>query len=208
MLDQFITEFDRAIKTLTGHHSGRASQRDISQVDRETELTDSEKKLSSSLMRVNHTGEVCAQALYSGQLLTARDDKIRRLFLEAVEEEITHLKMTGRRLRELESKPSLFDPIFYTGSFALGVLAGVVGDKWSLGFVEETERQVEKHLEDHLERLPSGDVRSKAILEQMKEDEARHADHASEAGAATLPDTAKSIMSFASKLMKVVSYRL
>jgi ubiquinone biosynthesis monooxygenase Coq7 len=159
-------------------------------------------------MRINHVGEVCAQALYSGQAAVARDPATRADLLAAAAEETDHLAWCADRLRELDSRPSLLNPLWYAGSFAIGALAGLRGDGWNLGFVVETERQVEAHLGEHLETLPPADLRSRAILRVMKDDEARHADHAERGGARPLPPPVPAIMAAASGLMKAIAYRL
>jgi ubiquinone biosynthesis monooxygenase Coq7 len=159
-------------------------------------------------MRINHTGEVCAQALYAGQAATARHDETRESMQQAADDEIDHLAWCEDRLKELDSRPSILNPFWYAGSFAIGAIAGIVGDEWSLGFVKETENQVEAHLEDHLERLPDGDERSQAILDQMKTDEARHAEMAEEAGAHDLPRPIQSAMAFTAGIMKTLAYRI
>jgi ubiquinone biosynthesis monooxygenase Coq7 len=159
-------------------------------------------------MRINHVGEVCAQALYVGQAAVARDDATRRQLLAAAQEETDHLAWCADRLRELDSRPSLLNPLWYAGSYAIGALAGLRGDGWNLGFVVETERQVEAHLDQHLQQLPEADARSRAILETMKADEARHADNAQAQGARRLPQPIPTLMAAASKLMKTVAYRI
>lgn len=159
-------------------------------------------------MRVNHTGEVCAQALYDGQAALARDPATRAHLEAAAAEETDHLAWCAERLQELNDRPSLFNPLWYTGSFAIGALAALAGDRWSLGFVVETERQVEAHLGEHLERLPPADARSRAILETMQADEARHADNALARGGAKLPFPIPALMRGASAVMKAVAYRL
>jgi ubiquinone biosynthesis monooxygenase Coq7 len=172
------------------------------------EMAERHRKHSAGLMRINHTGEVCAQALYVGQAAVARDEATRAQLLEAAQEETDHLAWCHERLRELDSRPSLLNPLWYAGSYAIGVAAGLRGDGWNLGFVVETERQVEAHLDEHLKRLPPEDLRSRAILETMKEDEARHADHAQAAGARVLPQPIPKIMALASSVMKAVAYRI
>jgi ubiquinone biosynthesis monooxygenase Coq7 len=159
-------------------------------------------------MRINHVGEVCAQALYVGQALVARDAATRAQLLRAAQEETDHLAWCADRLRELDSRPSLLNPLWYAGSHAIGVVAGLRGDGWNLGFVVETERQVEAHLNEHLQSLPEADLRSRAILETMKSDEARHAANAEAAGARVLPPPIPSLMAAASRLMKTVAYRV
>ena len=166
-----------------------------------------ERRHAAGLMRINHTGEVCAQALYSGQAAVARDPQVLAQLREAAQEETDHLAWCAERLEELDSRPSLLNPLWYAGSYAIGVAAGLRGDGWNLGFVVETERQVEAHLAEHLETLPEADARSRAILEVMKADEARHAQHALDAGARRLPAPIPQAMAAVSKLMKAVAYR-
>lgn len=174
----------------------------------ELALAEAERRHAAGLMRINHVGEVCAQALYVGQAAVARDPGTRAQLLAAAQEETDHLAWCAGRLRELDSRPSLLNPLWYAGSYAIGALAGLRGDGWNLGFVVETERQVEAHLDEHLRQLPPADGRSRAILEVMKADEARHADNALAQGARTLPPPVPSLMALASKLMKTVAYRL
>lgn len=171
-------------------------------------LDDAERRHAAGLMRVNHAGEVAAQALYQGQALVARDPQVREHLLKAAAEERAHLHWCQARLQELGEKPSLLGPLWYAGSFAIGAAAGIAGDRWNLGFVEETERQVEQHLQDHLGRLPADDARSRAIVEAMKQDEARHGDEAAAAGARTLPRPVKALMRQVAKLMKFGAYRV
>ncbi len=205
--DQLIVEFDRALKTLfSGEDYFENSE--YCPADLVSNLSPEEEKLSGALMRVNHTGEVCAQALYSGQLLMAREPAVKSLLVKVVDEENAHLRATGRRLRELKVKSSKFDPFFYGGAFIFGTLAGVLGDRWSLGFVAETEKQVEKHLEEHLGRLPNHDHRSKAVLTKMREDEIRHGLEASSQGGSELPDKVRSIMGVTAGVMKIIAYRV
>jgi len=169
---------------------------------------DTARRHAAGLMRINHVGEVCAQALYFGQAAVARDATLRAHLLEAAAEETDHLGWCGQRLDELASRPSLLNPLWYAGAWAIGAGAGLIGDRLSLGFVVETERQVEAHLGEHLEALPDGDERSRAIVRRMQADEARHAENALAAGAAPLPKPLPSLMRFASKVMKTVAYRL
>lgn len=172
------------------------------------ELDAAECRLTAGLMRINHTGEVCAQALYAGQAATARSDEVRDRMAEAAREEEDHLAWCAERLEELGSRPSLFNPLWYAGSFSFGAAAGLAGDPWSLGFVEATERQVESHLDEHLERLPPQDRRSRAIVAQMKEDEARHAQMARDYGATILPAPVQKLMAFTAGIMKAVAFRI
>ena len=171
-------------------------------------LADGERDLSVRLMRVNHSGEVSAQGLYQGQMLVAREDSVRALLIRASAEETEHLAWTQRRLEELGGRPSVLDPLWYVGSFVLGAASGFLGDRWNLGFLAETERQVEGHLDRHLERLPAADQRSRAIIEQMKQDEAAHAVAARNQGAAEVPDLVCRAMHFASRFMVESSFWL
>lgn len=174
----------------------------------EAELDAPARAHAAGLMRVNHVGEVCAQALYFGQAAVARDPATRIQLLEAAAEETDHLAWCGERLRQLDSRPSLLNPLWYAGSYVIGAIAGLRGDGWNLGFVVETERQVEAHLGEHLQSLPEADARSRVIVSAMKADEARHADHAQAAGARALPAPVKHVMRAASALMKAVAYRI
>lgn len=205
-IDRFLADAQRALDTVFGAPGAiRANPAaDIAQI----ELDETERQHAAGLMRINHVGEVCAQALYCGQAAVARDDATRQHLLEAAQEETDHLAWCADRLRELDSRPSLLNPLWYAGSFAIGALAGLRGDGWNLGFVVETERQVEAHIDEHLDSLPAADARSRAILEVMKADEARHADNAEAAGARVLPPPVPGLMAMASNLMKAVAYRL
>jgi len=174
----------------------------------DADFDEDSRKHIAGLMRINHTGEICAQALYAGQAATARNEEVKAEMNTAALDEIDHLAWCEQRLEELDSKTSILNPLWYAGSFAIGAVAGIAGDGWSLGFLKETEIQVEAHLEDHLERLPAEDKRSQAILDQMKTDEAKHAEMAADAGAYDLPQPIKDAMSFTSKIMKAVAYRL
>jgi ubiquinone biosynthesis monooxygenase Coq7 len=159
-------------------------------------------------MRINHAGEVCAQALYLGQAAVSRSAELKTHLLQAADEEADHLAWCARRLEELDSRPSALNPLWYAGSFALGAAAGLVGDRVSLGFIVETERQVEAHLEEHLERLPAHDARSRTIVDHMRDDEARHGREAQDAGAAALPAPIPRLMTAAAAVMKALAYRL
>ena len=198
-LDRLIIAFDNGLRTvLAPAHSARPHpDRDVA----DAELAPDEKQLAAALMRVNHCGEICAQALYQGQALTARNPEARAALEHAAAEETDHLAWTAQRINELGGQVSLLNPLWYAGSFALGATAGLLGDKWSLGFLAETERQVEGHLEGHLDRLPPQDGKSRAIIDQMKADEARHARTAVEHGAAALPEPVKSAMKLGSSVM-------
>jgi len=205
-LDRLLDGAQNALATITGSlHAERPNPgRDAA----ELVLDETERRHAAGLMRINHVGEVCAQALYVGQAAVARDAMTRRQLLAAAQEETDHLAWCADRLRELDSRPSLLNPLWYAGSFAIGAVAGLRGDGWNLGFVVETERQVEAHLDAHLRDLPAADGRSRAILATMKADEARHAANAEQAGAKVLPPPVPSLMAAASKLMKTVAYRI
>jgi len=206
MLDSLILGFDRTLRTLAGIAS---SARPLPGADLpEAELSPPERRHAAGLMRVNHTGEICAQALYVAQALVARDPSIRARFAQAAREEEEHLAWTRTRLAELDSRPSLLNPLWYAGSFAIGVAAGVAGDDVNLGFVVETERQVEEHLTGHMQRLPDGDAKSRAIVLQMRDDEARHGAMAQAAGASPLPFPVKGLMRVAADVMRTVAYRV
>ena len=203
-LDTVLTTADSALRTLFA--KPRASRPCPTLAGEHTALSATEKKLSGALMRVNHVGEVCAQALYAAQALSTRDPLLRQHFIAASQEEHDHLAWTQTRLNELGARPSLLNPLWYAGAFGLGLLAGRLGDRLSLGFVVETERQVEAHLAEHLERLPAGDFESRAIVAQMKADEARHAQAADDSGAAALPAPVKSLMRVSAKVMTTAAH--
>ena len=205
-LDRVITSFDEALRISSGGAPAAQRENPAGSLP-PADLDSSEQRHAAGLMRINHTGEVCAQALYAGQAATARHDETREAMQLAADEEIDHLSWCEDRLSELDSQPSLLNPLWYVGSFAIGAAAGIAGDRWSLGFVKETENQVEAHLEEHLERLPAGDQRSQAILDQMKTDEAKHAEMAEEAGAYDLPKPIQSAMAFTAGIMKTLAYR-
>jgi ubiquinone biosynthesis monooxygenase Coq7 len=205
-LDALISALDLALRTVAGaSHAARPCPRSAHEG---AELGPDERALSSALMRVNHVGEVCAQALYSAQALSTRDPALQRQFDAAAREETDHLAWTQQRLRELGARPSLLNPLWYGGAFAIGLLAGRAGDAVSLGFLVETERQVERHLEGHMDRLPAADAASRVIVEQMKQDEARHADAAQAAGGAGLPAPVRWAMRAAAKVMTVTAHRI
>jgi len=202
-LDDLIVAFDRGLRTVFAPaQSVRATPGEELP---EADMSEEQRRLSASLMRVNHTGEVCAQALYQGQALTARDPASRAALEQAAREETEHLAWTERRIEALGGRKSLLNPAFYAGSFAMGALAGLAGDRWNLGFLAETERQVVAHLDGHLKRLPEEDRKSRAIVESMREDEARHATSAIGHGAAELPEPAKAVMRLTSKVMTTTS---
>jgi ubiquinone biosynthesis monooxygenase Coq7 len=204
--DAVLTESQRALETVFGRPA--AHRPNPAGAAPDVELDPAERRHAAGLMRINHVGEVCAQGLYFGQAAVAREAETRQHLLEAAQEETDHLAWCADRLDELGSRPSLFNPLWYAGSYALGTLAGLRGDGWNLGFVVETERQVEAHLDEHLEDLPPADLRSRQILRVMKADEARHADNAEQAGARALPQPIPTLMAAASKFMKAVAYRL
>ncbi|MEO5693502.1 MAG: 2-polyprenyl-3-methyl-6-methoxy-1,4-benzoquinone monooxygenase [Usitatibacter sp.] len=194
-LDLLLIAADEALRTLSGAVTpARASPA-------RPHPEGGERALAVGLMRVNHTGEICAQALYSGQAMFARQPKVRSALLEAAAEERDHLSWCRGRLDQLGARTSVLDPLWYAGSFGLGLLSGIAGDRWSMGFLTETEAQVERHLEGHLERLPADDARSRAIIEQMREDENRHGSLGRSLGAAQLPPPVKAAMRIASKVM-------
>ena len=205
-LDRLLDSAQNALSTVAG--SPRAERANPGETTPDVVLDEAERRHAAGLMRINHVGEVCAQALYIGQAAVARDPATRAHLLEAAQEETDHLAWCADRLRELDSRPSLLNPLWYAGSYTIGALAGLRGDGWNLGFVVETEHQVEAHLEEHLRTLPEADLRSRAILQVMKDDEARHADHAEQAGAKVLPQPVPTLMKAASTLMKAVAYRL
>ena len=203
-LDRLITTFDNGLRTLLAPaHSARAVPGDAVA---EAEMSVPERGLAAALMRVNHTGEICAQALYQGQALTARNPAARAALEQAAAEETDHLAWTAQRIDELGGRTSLLNPLWYAGSFALGAVAGFLGDKWNLGFLAETERQVEGHLAGHLDRLPPQDEKSRAIVNEMKVDEARHARTAIEHGGAELPEPIKLAMKLGSRIMTRTAY--
>lgn len=205
-LDKLIIGFDRGLRTV---FAPAQSLRDVpGDALTETALDETQRRQSAALMRVNHTGEVCAQALYQGQALTAREPSAKHALEQAAQEETEHLAWTERRIAELGGTKSVLNPLFYAGSFALGALSGLLGDKWNLGFLAETERQVVRHLEGHLERLPREDEKSRAIVAQMRDDEARHAASAADHGAAELPGPVKAAMQVSSKVMTETAYWL
>ena len=199
-IDQLLIAADEALRTISGAASAARP------APGQSEPGGSDPRHSAGLMRVNHSGEICAQALYSGQALFARDPKVRFALQSAAAEERDHLAWCRTRLRELDSRPSLLDPAWYAGSFALGVVSGLAGDRWSMGFLAETEKQVERHLEGHLDRLPGDDARSRAVVLQMRDDEHRHGETGRALGAAELPYPVKLAMRAASKVMTRTAY--
>jgi ubiquinone biosynthesis monooxygenase Coq7 len=204
--EQFIVEFDRALRTV---FAPARSQRPVPGGELpEADLSDQEKAHVSGLMRVNHVGEICAQALYQGQALTSRNPSVREALRSAADEETEHLAWTEQRLAELGGRKSLLNPVWYVGALSMGILAGRLGERWNLGFLAETERQVEAHLDSHLECLPERDGRSREIVDQMRRDEIEHAETALRLGAAELPVPVKLAMKFAAKLMTETAYRI
>jgi len=204
-VDKWLVSADNALRTLAGSvHAARPTPGGA----RDDTLSDSDRAQSGALMRVNHVGEVCAQALYQAQALTARSPDLQQRMQQAAREELDHLAWTAERLQELGDRPSLLNPLWYAGSFGIGLLAGRLGDARSLGFVIETERQVEQHLAGHLDRLPAADERSRAIVERMRDDERRHADGAVEAGGVPLPAPARWLMRAAARVMTTTAARI
>ena len=205
-IDDLIIAFDKGLRTVF------APARSVRPVPGdalpEADLDAHQRSLAAALMRVNHSGEICAQALYQGQALTARDSSARAALEQAADEETEHLAWTEQRIAELGGHKSVLNPLWYTGSFAIGVVAGLLGDKWNLGFLAETERQVVRHLEGHLGRLPAGDRKSRAIVGQMREDEARHATSALRHGGVELPAPVRAAMQASSKVMTGAAYFL
>jgi len=204
--DRLITEFDRALRAVAGvNRASRASPADRIP---EAELNESQRAEAAALMRVNHVGEVCAQALYQGQALTARREDARQALDRAAREEEDHLAWSAERISELQGRPSLLNPLWYAASLVIGAAAGALGDRWNLAFLAETEHQVEEHLSGHLESLPEEDRRTRAVVEAMRADEARHRRTAIELGAAELPAPVKLAMRLASRVMTTVAYRI
>jgi ubiquinone biosynthesis monooxygenase Coq7 len=203
-LDAFLGAADGALRTLFA--APRALRACPTVPADDTVLTPAEKREAAALMRVNHVGEVCAQALYSAQALTARDPGLKSRFEQAAREETDHLAWTQTRLDELGARPSLLNPLWYAGAFGLGLVAGRLGDRTSLSFLVETERQVEAHLQSHLERLPAADNASRAIVAQMKDDEAAHAEMAMQAGGVALPAPVRAMMKTAAKVMTTTAH--
>lgn len=205
-IDTLILGLDRALRTLSGGHP--AQRPSPAQDEADIELEDDERKHAAGLMRVNHAGEICAQALYEGQALTARSDDARESLLQAASEERDHLSWCRDRLEELDSRPSLLDPLFYGASYVMGALTGLAGDKVSLGFVEATEDQVVAHLDRHMDTLPEADHRSRAIVDQMREDESKHGEQALAKGGQEFPAPVKQLMTLISKAMTETTYRI
>lgn len=205
-IDKFITEFDTGLRTLLVKPHSRRPQPDLDIA--EADLTASDKKHAAALMRINHSGEVCAQALYSGQVLTSKHAATSVVLKQAAQEETEHLAWCETRIEQLGGRTSLLNPLFYAGSFTMGVIAGALGDKWNLGFLAETEKQVGAHLASHLQQLPLADEKTRTIVAQMQRDEAKHEEQAIAHGAAELPALAKFLMNNISKLMTTAAYRI
>ena len=206
-IDNLIINFDQGLRTIFGKPDITERPDPAKNID-ENELTESERKLSAGLMRINHAGEIAAQALYQGQALTARSHYVKEQMQQSAQEEYDHLDWCEKRVKALDSHTSYLNPLWYTGSLTLGALAGAIGDKWSLGFVVETEKQVGNHLKEHLKRLPQADEKSRAVLEQMDIDEAEHAEKAKNAGAAELPLPIKTTMKLTSKIMTKTAFHI
>jgi len=202
--DGLIAEFDKGLRTLFSQAHSVRTHPDAGMA--EEVLSDSEKSKAAALMRVNHCGEICAQALYQGQALTARDPQVQRKLGEAAQEETEHLAWTARRVHELGGHVSVLNPLWYTSSLAIGAVAGLLGDKWNLGFLAETERQVGAHLQSHLNKLPEKDAKSRAVVQQMYVDETQHAEMAVELGAAELPLPVRMAMQLSGKVMTRTAY--
>lgn len=206
MLDQLIGVADRALRTLAG--AGSASRRYPADGVEAVELSDEQRTEAGALMRINHVGEVCAQALYEAQALGTRSPGLQAEFMQAAREEADHLAWTKKRIDELGARRSLLNPLWYAGAFGIGLVAARLGDKVSLGFMAETEQQVEQHLQGHLSRLPAEDLSSRAVVRQMEEDEARHGRTAKSLGGIDLPWPARAAMKLAAKIMTTTAYRI
>jgi ubiquinone biosynthesis monooxygenase Coq7 len=206
-IDRLIIGFDEALRVATGNADAAKRENPAAEVP-EVVMDEKNRQHAAGLMRINHAGEVCAQALYAGQAATARNPEVQAEMQKAANEEIDHLSWCKDRLDELESHPSRLDPLWYAGSFAIGAVAGLAGDGWSLGFLKETENQVETHLAGHIQKLPPEDARSRAILDQMKIDEAKHARMAEDSGAYDLPLPVRRLMKITAGAMKAIAYRV
>ncbi|MFZ3017110.1 MAG: 2-polyprenyl-3-methyl-6-methoxy-1,4-benzoquinone monooxygenase [Gallionella sp.] len=205
-LDRLIVEFDKGLRTLFSQAHSARPHPDANMPD--APLDEAERKHAAGLMRINHSGEICAQALYQGQALTARDPAVQAELKQAAQEETEHLAWTSRRVYELGGHLSLLNPLWYTGSLTLGAVAGLLGDKWNLGFLSETEHQVGGHLQSHLGKLPAQDEKSRAIVQQMYVDETKHSDMAKRMGGAELPEPVKFAMKATSKILTHSAYRI
>lgn len=216
-IDRLIGEFDTALRAIAGgaNYSRPLPKANIQKALNEEQVLTSDLDLSpqdrthvAGLMRVNHVGEVCAQALYQSQKFLAKTPETRALLDQAAKEEMDHMAWCEERLKELDSRPSLLNPLWYAGAFGIGLIAGLAGDRWSLGFVAETEKQVERHLDDHLEKLPEADLRSRGIVEQMRMDEIEHGAIAMTAGGQELPRPLQTLMAGISKIMTTTAYKI
>ena len=207
-LDQWLARADNALRTLVPGSTRAQRQPELGPAPEQTQPPESQRPHIAGLMRINHTGEVCAQALYQGQATTARLPDVREAMEESAREEEDHLAWCEERIAQLGEKPSRLNPLFYALSFSMGAAAGIAGDRWSLGFVAETEHQVVRHLESHLDRIPPADEQSRRIIAQMREDERQHAVTAEQAGGAALPPPVKTAMTVMSKIMTFTTYRL
>ena len=209
-IDRLLSVADQSLRTIWGHHHAqRPAPRPEPATDSPLpELDEAERRLSGALIRVDHVGEVCAQALYTAQALATRDEDLRAHLEAASQEETDHLAWTEQRLRELGDRPSLLNPLWYAGAFAIGLAAGRMGERASLGFVIETERQVEQHLDSHLERLPAADSASRAIVAQIRDDEARHAHDAEQAGGVPPPAPVRALMRLAARVMTHTAHHI
>lgn len=216
-IDRLIGEFDTALRAIAGgaNYSRPLPKANIQKALNEEQVLTSDLDLSpqdrthvAGLMRVNHVGEVCAQALYQSQKFLAKTPETRALLDQAAKEEMDHMAWCEERLKELDSRPSLLNPLWYAGAFGIGLIAGLAGDRWSLGFVAETEKQVERHLDDHLEKLPEADLRSRGIVEQMRMDEIEHGASAMTAGGQELPRPLQTLMAGISKIMTTTAYKI
>lgn len=205
-LDRLIVEFDKGLRTLLSEAHSARPHPDANTPD--APLDEAERKHAAGLMRINHSGEICAQALYQGQALTARDPAVQAELKQAAQEETEHLAWTARRVHELGGHLSVLNPLWYTGSLTLGAFAGLLGDKWNLGFLSETERQVGGHLQSHLGKLPAHDEKSRAIVQQMYVDETKHSDMAKRMGGAELSEPVKFAMKATSKILTHTAYRI
>ena len=206
-LDRLLSGANNLLRTIAAPAGDAARPYPAASVD-DADLSDSDRRHAAGLMRVNHAGEIAAQGLYQGHALVARETGVEEQVQKAAQEEFDHLAWCEQRLDELGASRSLLSPIWYTGAFAMGAASGILGDKWSLGFIAETEKQVVDHLEDHFERLPADDQRSRAVVTQMRDEELEHGEHAVAAGAAELPDPVKRLMKMTSKVMTQTAYRI
>ena len=206
-LDRLLAGANNALRTIAAP-AGRPTRRNPATDVAETELTDAQRRHAAGLMRVNHAGEVAAQGLYQGHAVVARDPDVEQQMQHAADEEFDHLAWCEQRIHELGEGRSLLTPVWYSGAFLIGAASGVLGDKWSLGFIAETEQQVCDHLDSHLDRLPDEDARSRAIVTQMRDEEKEHGDNAREAGAADLPEPVRKLMKLTARVMTSAAYRV